>query len=226
MENTSNIIDKINRKSTFREYAEALTIAILLALFIRTFIIQAFKIPSGSMKQTLLIGDHLLVNKFKYGIRLPYFDIYLMRFNKPERGDIIVFKWPEDEDKDFIKRVIGIEGDTIEIRDDILYINNKKIEHTLRGKYSDESIDEADVYEETLGNNTHFVLDMPGRGADFGPVKVPEGSLFVMGDNRDNSHDSRYWENNSFVKLEKVKGKALIIYWSWPHWTRFLDIIR
>ena len=225
---------KVNTKSTAREYAEALTIAILLALFIRTFIIQAFKIPSGSMKPTLLIGDHLLVNKFIYGIKIPFMDKYIIQFKKPERGDVVVFKFPKNENLDFIKRVIGVEGDTIEIRNDQLYVNDKKVEkmlvdkkarHQLIVKYNDNDVSNADIYEETIGNKKHMILAQPARKKDenFGPVTVPEDSIFVMGDNRDDSDDSRYW---GYVRLEKIKGEALIIYWSWPRWKRFLNIIR
>jgi signal peptidase I len=217
--NTANI--KV--KSTVREYAEALAIAILLALFIRTFVIQAFKIPSGSMKPTLIIGDHLLVNKFSYGIRIPLIDRFLIQFNKPKRGDIIVFKWPKDESKDFIKRVIGIEGDVIEIKNDILFVNGKKVVTEYIAKYNDNDISEADRYEEFLGGTKHYILDQYVKYEDFGPVTVPENTVFVMGDNRDNSQDSRYW---GFVSLNKIKGKALIIYWSWPSWERFFNIIR
>jgi signal peptidase I len=217
--NTANI--KV--KSTVREYAEALAIAILLALFIRTFVIQAFKIPSGSMKPTLIIGDHLLVNKFSYGIRIPLIDRFLIQFNKPKRGDIIVFKWPKDESKDFIKRVIGIEGDVIEIKNDILYINGEKVVTEYIAKYNDNDISEADRYEEFLVGTKHYILDQYVNYEDFGPVTVPENTVFVMGDNRDNSQDSRYW---GFVSLNKIKGKALIIYWSWPSWERFFNIIR
>ncbi len=217
--NTANI--KV--KSTVREYAEALAIAILLALFIRTFVIQAFKIPSGSMKPTLIIGDHLLVNKFSYGIRIPLIDRFLIQFNKPKRGDIIVFKWPKDESKDFIKRVIGIEGDVIEIKNDILYVNREKVVTEYIAKYNDNDISEADRCEEFLGGTKHYILDQYVRYEDFGPVTVPENTVFVMGDNRDNSQDSRYW---GFVSLNKIKGKALIIYWSWPSWERFFNIIR
>jgi len=213
----------IKAKSTFREYAEAIAIAIFLALFIRTFIIQAFKIPSGSMKPTLIVGDHLLVNKFIYGIRIPIVDRFLIQFKKPKRGDILVFKWPKDESKDFIKRVIGIEGDVIEIRNDILYINGQKVVTEFVSKYNDNDISEADRYEEYLGDNKHYILDQYVKYEDFGPFTVPENSVFVMGDNRDNSQDSRYW---GIVTLNKIKGKALIIYWSWPSWNRCLNLIR
>jgi signal peptidase I len=213
----------IKVKSTFREYAEALAIAILLALFIRTFVVQAFKIPSGSMKPTLVIGDHLLVNKFIYGIRIPIIDRFLIEFNKPKRGNIIVFKWPKDESKDFIKRVIGIEGDIIEIKNDILYVNGKKVVTEYVSKYNDNDISEADLYEEFLGERKHYILDQYVKYEDFGPITVPENSVFVMGDNRDNSQDSRYW---GFVTLNKIKGEALIIYWSWPSWKRFFNVMR
>lgn len=217
--------EKIKKKSTFREYAEAAAIAILLALFIRTFIVQAFKIPSGSMKPTLLIGDHLLVNKFIYGIKIPFLDRFIVRFKSPARGDIIVFKWPVDESLDFIKRVIGVEGDTIEIKGDSLYINGEKVKTEYEEKYSDRGIRRADEYLEFLGGVRHYILDEPMKNEhyEFGPVTVPEDSVFVMGDNRDNSQDSRYW---GFVSLNKIKGKAMIIYWSWPHWKRFFDVIR
>lgn len=211
------------KKSVIREYVEAILIAVVLAMFIRSFIVQAFKIPSGSMKPTLIIGDHLLVNKFIYGIRIPIIDRYLIQFNKPKRGDILVFKWPKDESKDFIKRVIGIEGDIIEIKNDILYVNGEKVETVYVAKYNDNDISEADRYEEFLGENKHYILDQYVKYEDFGPVTVPENSVFVMGDNRDNSQDSRYW---GFVTLNKIKGKALIIYWSWPYWKRFFNVIR
>ena len=216
---------KIKKKSAFREYAEAAAIAVLLALFIRTFVVQAFKIPSGSMKPTLLIGDHLLVNKFIYGIKIPFVDRYLVHFKRPMRGDIVVFKYPEDERLDFIKRVIGIEGDKIQIRGDVLYINGKKIETRYVGEYRDRGYFYADEYEEDLDGVRHYILDEPEKEdlSDFGPVTVPPYSIFVMGDNRDNSKDSRYW---GYVSLNKIKGKALIIYWSWPHWKRFFNLIR
>jgi signal peptidase I len=213
----------IKKKSVFREYAEAAAIAILLALFIRTFVVQAFKIPSGSMKPTLLIGDHLLVNKFIYGIKIPFIDRYILKFKSPKIGDIVVFKWPRDEKKDFIKRVIGVGGDTVEIRNDILYINGKQIKTKYVDDYRDDEVRRAEKYTEFLYNLEHFILDEKKSNENLGPITIPENSIFVMGDNRDNSHDSRYW---GFVEENKIKGKALVIYWSWPHWKRFLNIIR
>jgi len=196
----------VKRKSVFREYAEAAIIAIVLALFIRTFVVQAFKIPSGSMKPTLLIGDHLLVNKFIYGVKLPFIHKTMIPIGKPERGDVIVFIYPVDKSKDFIKRVIGLPGDRVKIVGQKVYVNEKFYEDPY-GVYSGD----AEPLARALEKNS------------FDPVTVPEGHLFVMGDNRNHSYDSRFW---GFVPLSNVKGKAMIIYWSWPHWNRFMRIIR
>ena len=199
-------IDKLKKKSAFREYAEAAAIAIILALFIRTFVIQAFKIPSGSMEPTLLVGDHILVNKFIYGVKIPLIRNTLIPITEPQRDDVIVFIYPLDKSKDFIKRVIGLPGDTIEIIDRRLYIN-AKLYQDRHGFYADR------------GNS--FASSRVKN--HFGPVTVPEDNVFVMGDNRNHSYDSRFW---GFVPIGSIKGKAFIIYWSWPHWKRFLDIIR
>ncbi len=194
------------KKGVLREYTEAAAIAILLALFIRTFVVQAFKIPSGSMEPTLLVGDHILVNKFIYGIKIPFTNDTIIPISKPKRDDVIVFIYPVDTSKDFIKRVIGLPGDTIKIIGRKIIINGEEYKDK-NGFYSRE------------GNGAGRYI---GK-ANFGPVTVPEGDLFVMGDNRNHSYDSRFW---GFVPIHSVKGKAFIIYWSWPHWKRFLDIIR
>jgi signal peptidase I len=191
------------KKSVFREYAEAAAIAVILALFIRTFVVQAFKIPSGSMEPTLLVGDHILVNKFIYGIKIPYLRKTIIPISEPKRDDVIVFIYPVDQSKDFIKRVIGLPGDTIEIEGEDIFINGKR-------------------FDDPYGHYTEGPSSRANRGR-FGPWKVPEGHLFVMGDNRDHSYDSRFW---GFVPLSFVKGEAFIIYWSWPHWKRFLKIIH
>ena len=198
-------------KSTFREYAEAISMALLLALFIRTFIVQAFKIPSGSMIPTLEIGDHILVNKLAYGVRIPFWDHYLVEFKRPRRGDVVVFIFPEDRSKDFIKRVVGVAGDQVEIRGKKIYINGKPVD---------------DPHAHFEGEEGH------GAGVrvrdDYGPRQVPANHIFVMGDNRDRSYDSRFW---GFVNLAEVKGKAFLIYWSWDgndrwvRWERLGDII-
>lgn len=182
-------------KSKMQEYIEAIIIAILIAVFIRTFVIQAYKIPSRSMVPTLLVGDHLLVNKFIYGVKIPYFRKTIIPVTDPQRGDIVVFIYPNDRSKDFIKRVIGVAGDTIEIKNKKIFINSKEYTDTY-GIYSDSVI---------------YPGSMQPRD-NYGPVTVPPKSLFVMGDNRDESADSRYW---GFVDLNDVEGKAFIIYWSW-----------
>jgi signal peptidase I len=178
-------------QTLLKEYAEALIIALVLALFIRTFVVQAFKIPSGSMLQTLQIGDHLLVNKFKYGIHMPFMDRYIFEFDGPDFQDVIVFEFPEDPSKDFIKRVVGKPGDVIEVRDKKFYRNGESLN------------------EEYIQNTDDRVADSRDN---FGPYTVPEGSYFVLGDNRDESYDSRFW---GVVEREKILGKAWIIYWSW-----------
>lgn len=199
-------------KSRFRENVEAILLAIVLALFIRTFVVQAFKIPSGSMKQTLLIGDHILVSKFIYGIKIPFTQTTLIPIRDPQRSDIVVFKFPEDPAKDFIKRVVGVADDVIEIKDKQVFINGKKENHPY-GVHTDP-----------------YTIPVGIQPRDnFGPITVPPNSLFVMGDNRDHSYDSRFW---GFVDLEKVKGKAFIIYWSWNkedfgvRWRRLGQLLR
>lgn len=203
---------KNRKKSAFRETIEAVVIAFLIALVIRTFVIQAFKIPSGSMIPTLQIGDHILVNKFLLGtpVDIPFTNITLFRMpglREPGRGDIIVFKYPEDRTRDFIKRVIGLGGDVIEEKDKTVYVNGRKLVESY-AQHVDEDIKarEAD------------------RRDNFGPIVVPNGSVFVMGDNRDQSYDSRFW---GFVDETEIKGKAMIIYWSWDGdatWVRFSRI--
>jgi len=192
-----------DKKRLIREYIEAILIALLLALFIRAYIIQAFKIPSGSMIPTLLVGDHILVNKFIYGTNVPFSDKHFLVLKRPEKGDIIVFKYPEDPKKDFIKRVIATEGDLLESKDKVIYVNGKTVMEPYT-YHSDRNI-------RPRGND---VRD------NFGPLVVPPNKIFAMGDNRDQSYDSRYW---GFVDAKDVKGKALIIYWSWDpkHWLRF-----
>lgn len=200
------------KKSIIREYAEAIIIALILALFIRTFVVQAFKIPSGSMLPTLKIGDHLLVNKFIYGIKNPVNGTVLVPVSEIERKDIIVFEYPVDPSKDFIKRVVGLPGDKIQINDKKLFVNDKRFQ-----------VEAAEFLDSRV-----IPGDLSPRD-NYGPVTVPEKSLFVMGDNRDNSHDSRFW---GFVDYKEVKGRAFILYWSWdsdefsPRWSRIGDIIH
>jgi signal peptidase I len=185
----------VKQKSIIREYAESILIAVLLALVIRTYLVQAFKIPSGSMEDTLAIGDHLLVNKFIYGTKLPFSDKRLLTLRDPRRGDVIVFEYPEDPSKDFIKRVIGTPGDVIEGKDKKVYVNGKPYENPH------EVHKEKDIIPKEMNPRDTF-----------GPVKVPPNSYFMMGDNRDRSYDSRFW---GFVSRDKIKGLAFIKYWSW-----------
>jgi signal peptidase I len=189
------------KKSVFREYLESIVVAVILALFIRTFAVQAFKIPTGSMEPNLLIGDHLLVNKLVYSPSSGPLESALFGKRPIERGHVVVFKFPEDPTRDFIKRVIGLPGETIEIRNKQVFVNGKAIDEPY----------------------AHFIEaplrpDDPeyGHGGDardgWGPQTVPAGQLLVLGDNRDNSRDSRFW---GFLPVDQVKGRALVVYWSY-----------
>jgi signal peptidase I len=192
-----------SKKNLIWEYTEAIITALILALVIRAYVIQAFKIPSGSMIPTLLIGDHIMVNKFIYGTTIPFTDKRILILRNPEKGDIIVFKYPENPKKDFIKRVIATGGDVIEEKNKVVYVNGQALKEPY-AVHSDASV-------RPPGNDPRD---------NFGPIKVPKGKLFMMGDNRDQSYDSRYW---GFVDLKEVLGEALIIYWSWnpDDWVRF-----
>ncbi|MBA2304188.1 MAG: signal peptidase I [Acidobacteria bacterium] len=186
------------RKSTVREYFESIVIAVILALFVRTWVVQAFKIPTGSMENNLLIGDHLLVNKFVFGPEPAAVERALLPVRDIRRSDIVVFKFPDQPERDFIKRVIGLPGETIELRDKKVYVNGHPLDepyvHFLEPSHASAEVTSFDVRER------------------YGPVTVPAEQYFVMGDNRDNSQDSRYW---GFLPRHYVKGKALMIYWSY-----------
>ena len=184
------------RKSTAREYFESICVAVILALFVRTFVVQAFKIPTGSMEPNLLIGDHLLVNKFNFAPTLAGVEDMVLPIDPIRRGDIIVFKYPEEPERDFIKRAIGLPGETLELRNKKVFIN-------------DAPLDEPYVhYLFPPGEEDPSDFDVR---MTYGPVTVPAGHYFMMGDNRDNSQDSRYW---GFLPREYVKGKALFVYFS------------
>lgn len=204
------------KKSKAREYIESLIIAAIIAFFVRSFFIQAFKIPSSSMEPTLLVGDHLLVNRLSYVVKIPFTDIIILNLGEPERGDVIVFRYPIDKSKDFIKRVIAKEGDILEIRDKKVYINGKRIDDKW-AYFADDNI-------------------LPGHISpkdNLGPIVIPKGAFFVMGDNRDRSLDSRFW---GFVEKEHLVGRALILYFSWNNkpknifdyvrWNRIGKLIR
>ena len=206
-------------KSTLREYVEAIVLAVLLTVVIRGLVVQAFRIPTGSMEDTLLVGDFLYVNKLVYGSeidiglaghRLVYYRFPAIR--QPHRGDVIVFRYPDDPSRDFIKRCVAVEGQTIEIKNKSLYVNDT-LQREPYVKHSDERI---------------LPREISARD-NFGPFVVPKGHIFMMGDNRDNSHDSRFWGP---LPLNLVKGKAMILYWSWeaersmPRFNRLFHPVR
>jgi signal peptidase I len=225
-------------KSKFREYTEAIIIAILLAVLIRTFAVQAFKIPSGSMIPTLSIGDHILVNKFLYGLRLPFTESRFFILRPPRRGDIVVFSFPANKEKkectsfnrnvvsrlgsvwmnrnpfllfkddcrDFIKRIVGVGGDTVTIKNKTVYVNGI-------------ALDESYI----IHRDKLMLQRIAGSRDNLGPLQVPRGKFFVMGDNRDQSYDSRFW---GMVDINEIKGKAFIIYWSWDSEASLLGKIR
>ena len=184
------------QKSLMREYTETLVFAVLLFVIIKTDVVQAFRIPSGSMEDTLLVGDFLLVNKFIYGPVVPGTDIKLPGIRDPQPGDVIVFPYPSDPSKDFIKRCVAIEGQVVKVRDKVVYVDGKRVEDPVYSKHTD----------------TFIVSAKQGPRDNWGPKVVGQDELFVMGDNRDSSSDSRFW---GFVDKNTVKGQAFIIYWSW-----------
>ncbi len=197
--------DGVQHKSAVREYSEAIVIAVILTLFIRTFVIQAFRIPTGSMENTLLVGDFLFVNKFLYGAKVPFTDVRLPQVRNPRHGDVMVFKFPKDPTRDFIKRLVGAPGDTIEIRDKTVFVNGVKQDEPYAlfsgARVRPEGYQNPNIYPPGAGNRDNY-----------GPVVVPPRHYFMMGDNRDNSDDSRFW---GFLDRDLIKGKAEFIYWSW-----------
>ena len=226
------------KKSVAREYLESVVVAVILALFIRTFVVQAFKIPTGSMETNLLIGDHLLVNKVVYSPSLGSFEAAVLPKKPIRRGHVVVFKFPEDPARDFIKRVIGLPGERVEIRDKVVYIDGQALDEPyVRFLDPPRSRDDPE-----------YGLRGEGIRDNWGPRLVPEGHVFVLGDNRDNSRDSRFW---GFLPIDQVKGRALLVYWSYEaskeeyqrtgllewtrdtlsafartRWTRFFHLIR
>lgn len=215
------------------EYSKAFFPVILIVFVLRSFVVEPFRIPSGSMLPSLYIGDFILVNKFVYGIRLPVIDEKIIDISRPERGEVMVFRFPHDESINYIKRVVGLPGDQIEYKDKSLIINGEKV---AQDEASDEVLEEVgngnesiDHFKEVLGEVNHSILkdtDKPSTNMRF---SVPEGHYFVMGDNRDYSNDSRYW---GFVPEENIIGKAFFIWFSWDsrddggvNWSRIGDPI-
>jgi signal peptidase I len=220
------ILRRVNRsRSGWRilwDWLKSFQIAVLLFLVIKTFVVEAFKIPSGSMENTLLVGDFLLVNKAIYGAELPFTHIHLPRFQKPDRGDVIVFEFPdesdpENHDKNFVKRVVGVAGDTLEMRDGAIWRNGAPISE----QYVIHSDPGVDATVDEFGWQRNFLVSRaeahsgyhPSRNT-WGPLIVPEENYFVLGDNRDNSYDSRYW---GFVPDSVIKGRPLLVYYSFEH---------
>jgi signal peptidase I len=211
------------RKSTARQYIESIGSVVFVALLLRSFVVEAYQIPSGSMIPTLQVGDHIWVNKLVYGLRIPFTDIKLgTHYRPPHRGEIIVFSHPKKPEEDLIKRVIAVAGDTVEMRGDVVYVNGRPDARVHQGIEHYFDVDEssgqwmgrdADAWQESSGKAQFTTLFDPAlEPRDFGPVRVPADALFVMGDNRDNSSDSRYW---GFVPLNLVRGRAMVVWLSW-----------
>jgi signal peptidase I len=236
------------RKSTLREYSESIGVAVAIALLLRAFVVEAFQIPSGSMIPTLEVGDHIFVSKFAYGLSIPFTNMKILQLAQPERGDIVVFKYPLDTSTDYIKRVVGLPGDVIEMRQEELYVNGRAVPRQRVPRpyhYTDASHGvappedhEGELWIETLDGKKHQTIQEPVRTPrDFERKVVPPGHVFVMGDNRDNSSDSRVWGT---VDRDLIKGKALIVWWSratsegfslvnWlksVRWNRFFQVVR
>ena len=240
--------DQDAREPLLVEYAKSFFPVILVVFGLRSFLVEPFKIPSGSMMPTLLIGDFILVNKYTYGIRLPVINKKIIELNQPERGDVMVFRYPADPGLDYIKRVIGVPGDVVEYRDKKLSIDGKSVAIDNAGTYSyvgnGLNYITAMVYKEHLNGVGHTMMTEPGKPAVFPPqvvdfpyrencsynaegegfvCKVPEGQYFMMGDNRDASNDSRYW---GFVPDRNIVGKAFFIWMNFDDFGRIGTTIR
>lgn len=227
------------RKSAMREYVESIGIAVIVAVILRLFVVEAFKIPSESMVPTLMVGDHIFVSKYLYGVTLPFTNRRVVRFAAPARGEVVVFAKPSHEEqygskpdyidafedemagKDFIKRIVGVAGDRVELREDILWVNGEEIPRCQLGRRTYRSYNrflgkwenaEGQLWVERHGGFLYTVVeDDHGPVTTFGPITVPDDQVFLLGDNRDNSNDSRYWGP---VPVDNIKGRAMVIWWS------------
>ena len=234
------------RSEAIREQVVTLVLAVVIALLIRSVVIEPFRIPSGSMFPTLLIGDHLFVNKFIYGAKIPFTDYRLPAWREPKRGDVVVFevarpglgsgvrastailpadRRPDSPREDFVKRIVGLPGDRIEVKLDRLLVNGEEVPWIdVSRDFEDDHDNQLDVYEESLGDCTHAILDDPSRlGLPRSPIVIEPGRYFMMGDNRDYSNDSRGWGT---VRLNEFKGPAFIIYWSWASAGNFFHLLN
>jgi len=209
-------LEAVLKEPTLVEYSKSFFPVILAVLLLRSFLVEPFRIPSGSMMPTLLVGDFILVNKYAYGIRLPVLNTKVAELGSPQRGDVVVFRFPKDPSIDYIKRVVGVPGDRVEYRNKTLYINGEQVAQIPAGSYigngSGLSMSGADVRREALGEVEHDILVVPNMRGVPADVVVPDDHYFVMGDNRDNSNDSRYW---GFVPDENLVGKAFMIWMNW-----------
>ena len=243
-EHRAEALRRVNRSpgqhlGLFLEWAKSFTIAIVLFLFVRTFLVEAFKIPSGSMERTLLVGDFLLVNKMVYGAEVPFTGKHLPAIREPQRGDVVVFQWPIDPSKNFVKRLVGVPGDTLMMRDGDLWVNGtlqdeKYVLHS--DSLVDPTADEFNWQKDYLLRTAEAAeVDHPSRN-NWGPLVVPKDKYFVLGDNRDNSLDSRYWQ---FVPDSLIRGRPMFVYYSYDpdsldrmswltriRWTRIGERVR
>jgi len=216
--------ERATKEPLLVEYSKSFFPVLLIVLVVRSFIVEPFRIPSSSMMPSLLIGDFILVNKFSYGVHLPVINTKIIEVGKPERGDVMVFRYPKDPSLDYIKRVVGLPGDTIGYFDKTLYVNGKKFGQNDLGAYqgvgAGEKMTNSRLKTENMLTLEHDILIMPGRASLEGESKVPEGHYFMLGDNRDNSNDSRYWGT---VPEENIVGKAFMI---WMNWDAGIDFKR
>ena len=243
-EHRAEALRRVNRSpgqhwGLFLEWAKSFTIAIVLFLFVRTFLVEAFKIPSGSMEKTLLVGDFLLVNKMVYGAEIPFTGKHLPGIRHPQRGDVIVFQWPLDLSKNFVKRLVGVPGDTLKMVDGELYVNGahqqeRYVSHSEPDM--DPTAPDFDWQKNYLVGTAKAASSPPPSRNNWGPLVVPKDEYFVLGDNRDNSLDSRYWQ---FVPDSLIRGRPMFVYYSYDpdsldrmswltriRWTRIGERVR